>query len=1790
VDAVITAKLNQYEVYLGYIVPQTITGTTNSSGQVTLVLWPNQLGSTESMYTIKIVPPGGKSLTVNAVVPNVSSTELHLIAELPAYDGKTDGQLILDAAVAAGSIAVAKAAEAQASANAAASSQSIVAASASASASSAASSATSASTATTRASQASTSATASAASAATASTKASEAAASAVSAAADRVQTGLDKVQTASDKAGTRSDSIQTGLDRAATAADVVQTGSDRTATVANRAQTGLDRVQTGLDRTQVGVDKSGTTADLVQTGLDRAASSSSASAAASSATTAASLASTAAAQAGIATAQAVISTTQASSASTSASGASSSAASASTSASTATTQAGIATTQASAASASATSSASSATAANTSAGASSGSAAQALAIYGSTQAQADAVTAAQAAQSAAQGFAASAASVLTQDLSGIAAQALHRSPNAVTSMFVYDTSKDSDGGAWTEKCQQTSWYNEKLSGTWLGANASEIQARFAIASVTSLGRSVSNIGNNGGQTSLSISNNVLTVSWVSGSPAWAVDTLSGLTIGSVYKITGTFTGTVSYLRVGTSAANGTDYATTGLPIVFTATATTMYFSIGTTSGNTLSLSGYQVSTVVNTNTNSGDYLQFTPDGKFYRLWKNLLKYSNALTNGVWNSSYSTVTATTATTAPDGSSTAFLYTEIGSNGHNRVQSVALTAGITYTVSAYMKNSTRRYGSLSSSNYNNFTSTFDLQTPSTVASTGATSTITSIGNGWYLCTMTFVANTTVTSTIGIGSNNSNNGLNQSYALDGNTDLYFWHIQIETGSAVTAYEDKSADGATTEVFRGNKAKFPKLCAIVAEGANVTIYDLTEAGRPMWMRAAVASNNNWWNGSGSISALSAINAQVFISSNGNGGHIFEFTSDSMKFAYASNAGRPNGGISTRHNALNWIYPTNYIGIASNTIYAVAMTVLPDAPLDPVTGLPVPTIAVATVSGVSVIKHDGSLVTKAYVSATCYFVSFDGYNLLVSGVGPDTFNGAWIWNLLDDSVQNYGALALVKLNNNIGGAKTISEGKSSAAIQGSGVNLLRPNKSNTNKAILARIYPTYNTGHLLGDIRRAYLADSVVESITGPELVVNGTFNTDASGWTSSTANVSAVRNSSGQLEVTNNGAGYVYQAITVTPNVPQVFYGNFVVKNGGGRVLLGNSISNAAYVTFSGAGTGAVVFTPTQSTIYLSLGDSGNGTGVVNTYDDLSIKIKVLDRSYKAASANIYGTLTKALTNTANQVVAYSGFSTANYLQEPYSADLDFGTGEFSVSTWLNMPTSALSANYPVYGSDLLAGAGAFTSSTGWTGLDAECTVSGGSLTKIGTVTHYVTYPLPALTLGDVVLVKFDVTVINGNIPVRIGHAPQWNSSVNNITSTGTHYRIFTAFNINFGNVVGFDFGGGVTGTIQNLTVFKVKPSTIVSRKYSSGAYFEVVTLGPDYIQANAFDGTTTRTVTYPAFTGTNTNPVITKDTWQKIRAVYRPDGSLAISVNGIVVATTYGNPLLTLNNANAVLTIGNSYALDAPFPGSLAMLKLSATAPTQEQSTFMYEQEKQMFRDGANCLLPDANTIVDLAYDEVTDKWISVSATNEASWTGLVRTAVTAVPAGSYSKVQAGGGVKLNARSTTSPGVDVTIPAYGLREELVKRGEAAARLSRLQQVFDYIGGFTCTTVTGNTAVTAVAGSGYPAQTTIKNAVITGVGIPASTYIVDLVGTTAYLSAKATGSGSAALISFTDFVLPVGYETVQVSAAGVVKTEGSTKDYTRLFDGFRETIRFGTAPGYNVAVQIRAVRSAT
>jgi hypothetical protein len=74
-----------------------------------------------------------------------------------------------------------------------------------------------------------------------------------------------------------------------------------------------------------------------------------------------------------------------------------------------------------------------------------------------------------------------------------------------------------------------------------------------------------------------------------------------------------------------------------------------------------------------------------------------------------------------------------------------------------------------------------------------------------------------------------------------------------------------------------------------------------------------------------------------------------------------------------------------------------------------------------------------------------------------------------------------------------------------------------------------------------------------------------------------------------------------------------------------------------------------------------------------GATSTIDDVSLSVVATDRSVKANPLTIYGQLGKAQVASNNNLVAYSGFSMKNYLEQPYSANLDYGTGDFYYGFW-------------------------------------------------------------------------------------------------------------------------------------------------------------------------------------------------------------------------------------------------------------------------------------------------------------------------------------------------------------------------------------------------------------------------------------------------------------------------------------------------------------------------------------
>lgn len=183
---------------------------------------------------------------------------------------------------------------------------------------------------------------------------------------------------------------------------------------------------------------------------------------------------------------------------------------------------------------------------------------------------------------------------------------------------------------------------------------------------------------------------------------------------------------------------------------------------------------------------------------------QNLLVYSQDFSNANWTQE--AVTITGSQTAPDGTSTAQLFTDtVATSDHRCYAFPSQISAPFYTGSVYLKNGTRRYGMLRLQNGGTTAgAVFDLQTGA-VASTGGTgyysSSITSVGSGWYRCTVTSNAfSSGVGNFVVAMSNTATYSDNIIYTGTGAT-MYAWGAQLEQRSSATSYTANLVGSTTT-----------------------------------------------------------------------------------------------------------------------------------------------------------------------------------------------------------------------------------------------------------------------------------------------------------------------------------------------------------------------------------------------------------------------------------------------------------------------------------------------------------------------------------------------------------------------------------------------------------------------------------------------------------------------------------------------------------------------------------------------------------------------------------------------------------------------------------------------------------------------------------------------------------------------------------------------------------------------------------------------------------------------------
>ena len=173
-------------------------------------------------------------------------------------------------------------------------------------------------------------------------------------------------------------------------------------------------------------------------------------------------------------------------------------------------------------------------------------------------------------------------------------------------------------------------------------------------------------------------------------------------------------------------------------------------------------------------------------------------------------------------------------------------------------------------------------------------------------------------------------------------------------------------------TPSSIRGPRKEFPTVAILVAEVTQITIYDGDDPNCPMWMvfnRSQDASPTAIWDGNNAnnCTAISAKNGLMMWTTHSAGSYGADFIGERWIYFYiaANKSGyRGNGkGISDRNNLVSSRTEVleRFSGYANSHAHRdIAMTVVSNAMVDNVTGLPSPTIAIATDEGVNIIQSN--------------------------------------------------------------------------------------------------------------------------------------------------------------------------------------------------------------------------------------------------------------------------------------------------------------------------------------------------------------------------------------------------------------------------------------------------------------------------------------------------------------------------------------------------------------------------------------------------------------------------------------------------------------------------------------------------------------------------------------------------------------------------------------------------------------------------------------------------------------
>ena len=568
----------------------------------------------------------------------------------------------------------------------------------------------------------------------------------------------------------------------------------------------------------------------------------------------------------------------------------------------------------------------------------------------------------------------------------------------------------------------------------------------------------------------------------------------------------------------------------------------------------------------------------------------------------------------------------------------------------------------------------------------------------------------------------------------------TDIFVYDTRKDSDGGAWRHRttDKSWYNEIPSKTRGARKEFPIVAVIVIEAYEIIIYDGDDSNLSMWMRFTipaytVGSNyaytpvgvvyvNAYPHNSINLSCVHMLNGQLFVGANREGnasqsfsaGFEINFINEEMYeyLHYPSSAARNSkwrlgGNISQRNSTQQTNTPTTRygdgIGVSQNKYLGwangVDMKVFPDDPIDPSTGLPKPTIVVASTLGISIMRGTGAMPEMTTTASNAQLVkkiqitksnklAFKHHSDWIYFYDiPDTNKSGSYWNSLDGYLgrftgtnRNYQANG-IPLNTE-GSLPNFAEDRAIGHPNGLSlidINTISYAGQSTGYKMHCDIGTDFNSGWQMGDVKRALLSSTDDADLSGTELVTNGNFSSNnVNGWTEREAGGSFTA-SGGQATLTYSSgvaswrqdiaitAGKAYhlsfQVVSTTTSSIQFYY-----NHGSPGGDLGVSMSGSA-----GIFNATFVAASNSVRIFPRIFASGN-----MVLDNISLREGDMDRSDHPKNGGLMaiGTVPKTPVADGAELMAYGPFDSSSYLIQDYSSDLDYGTDDFYYMIWVKL----------------------------------------------------------------------------------------------------------------------------------------------------------------------------------------------------------------------------------------------------------------------------------------------------------------------------------------------------------------------------------------------------------------------------------------------------------------------------------------------------------------------------------